>query len=915
MGSIGDVTARMTLDGSQFEAGTKKAEQVMTASSRGIQMSAEKAAAAQALAARLAGDAVSTQSLRIIAARVNEKVASVELTKAMKLMKDGYGGEAAGANLAAAALQRLTAAKVESAAASAMEAVATHNAGHAAVSEMNATSAAVRSLEGNPGIRAVERFLTTIPGVGAALQMAFPLIGGVAFGAMVGELIKKVYDFEKATESMAREIVDGFEQINAATRKAAISLDITSDKLQIQIAKLEHKPENLLKLALDESRLSAYNLTEQLRKSNDEAAKLMKEKSVGVGRELFSFVTGANVISDNADVAAANAANSRVDRAQIDARDRLDRATPGAARDAVEKANQTAILAAMDTEIAKARSDLKAIYDQQRQDAADEAQGLMSHVDYSARTSTAEGQLKHLQDQRAEVASGFQVTAMTATEKKDEDTKRLAEEAKQRGTAAAEAMRKAAEVWMKAFEAGEIAMQAAYGRNLTMDATYWNAKLLTLQAGSANYAAVLKKAFEADEKEQERLTKAKKKYAEYAMVSLPGDAGMAMIQRWAETLPKEDVDRIGPRWEAYNREAAKAKEITAATAASMALASIEVQVATGALDRHTAAMRAGQIHADGYKAKLDILAAELARINADPELQLKGGLGLNPQAAAQAQGIQNQMASTMGERDAQGVKDAQSAASATMLGGATDALEEFIAASLDGAKAMKELASSTLNELNKDILTELTTRHPRHAFQALGGDIARNVAGSALKGGEASLMKALGFGGGRKPTGTASDPLHVVMAAAGAASSAAGGLLARLLGIGGGPAGAATAAAASGGATSAGAGFLSQALGFATRIVPMMAEGGVMTANSMAIVGERGPELFMPGSSGHVVPSHALSGGGVTQNFHVDARGSTDPAQTAAMVHRVMRQYAPGIVAASVKAVGARQGRLPSSRR
>ncbi len=57
----------------------------------------------------------------------------------------------------------------------------------------------------------------------------------------------------------------------AATRKAAIALDITSDKLQIQIAKLEHKPENLLKLALDESRLSAYNLTEQLRKSNDEA--------------------------------------------------------------------------------------------------------------------------------------------------------------------------------------------------------------------------------------------------------------------------------------------------------------------------------------------------------------------------------------------------------------------------------------------------------------------------------------------------------------------------------------------------------------------------------------------------------------------------------------------------------------------
>ncbi len=884
-------------------------DKAVTATTRNTEKGAKMQAEAIGLSEKLKGDAVSASTLRIIAARKTERAAGEDLRKAEALAKTGYLEEAASLNMVAVALQRYTAAKMETAAATSAAAVVTEHAGHAAVSEMNATSAAVRSLEGNPGIRAVERFLTTIPGVGAALKMAFPLIGGVAFAAMVGELIKKVYDFDQATRSMAREIVDGFEQINAATRKAAISLDITSDKLQIQIAKLEHKPENLLKLALDESRLSAYNLTEQLRKSNDEAAKLMQEKSVGLGASLLSFLTGGNVLSNTTEVRAANRENSTIDRAQIDARDRMDRATPGAARDAVEKANQQTLLAALDAQIADAKAGLNAIYADQRQAAEDEKKHGGMHHDYSARTATGEGQLKHLQDQRAEVAGGFEVTDQERQQKIDDDKKRLAEQAKQRGTAAAEARRKADELQMKAFTDGETKMQAAYGKNLTMDATYWNDKLMTLQTGSGNYVAVLKRLNEASEKEQERLTKAKETYAKYRDMAAEAPLVTKGADQWATRQLREqleDLDHSGPRWKEFNAEVARGAENQAAMTAAAALASIQVNVASGALGRHAAALRIAEIHADGYAAKIRILQAELAKIEADADLK--------PEVkAAAALGVQNQIDSTQGAAAAQAARDKAQAASTTMLGGATDALQEFTAASLDGAKAMKELITSTLNELNKDILTEITTRHPRRAFHALGGDIARNVAGSALKAGEGSLMKALGLGGGKKPTGTASDPLHVVMAAAGAATSAAGGLLGKLLGIGASP-GAASTAAAAGGA-SGGSGFFGQALGMAMQILPMMATGGVMTAGSMAIVGERGPELFMPHSSGQIVPNHALGGGGMTQHIHVDARGATDPAQTAATVHRVMRQYAPQLVEASVKAVSARQARLPASHR
>jgi len=50
-----------------------------------------------------------------------------------------------------------------------------------------------------------------------------------------------------------------------------------------------------------------------------------------------------------------------------------------------------------------------------------------------------------------------------------------------------------------------------------------------------------------------------------------------------------------------------------------------------------------------------------------------------------------------------------------------------------------------------------------------------------------------------------------------------------------------------------------------------LARGGVATGNTPYIVGEKGPELFIPSTTGRVVPNNDLSGGGVTvvQNINV----------------------------------------------
>jgi len=55
--------------------------------------------------------------------------------------------------------------------------------------------------------------------------------------------------------------------------------------------------------------------------------------------------------------------------------------------------------------------------------------------------------------------------------------------------------------------------------------------------------------------------------------------------------------------------------------------------------------------------------------------------------------------------------------------------------------------------------------------------------------------------------------------------------------------------------------------------LPRFADGGSISGGKPAIVGERGPELFMPGRSGSIVPNSALGGGGIVVN--VDAKGST----------------------------------------
>jgi phage-related minor tail protein len=56
--------------------------------------------------------------------------------------------------------------------------------------------------------------------------------------------------------------------------------------------------------------------------------------------------------------------------------------------------------------------------------------------------------------------------------------------------------------------------------------------------------------------------------------------------------------------------------------------------------------------------------------------------------------------------------------------------------------------------------------------------------------------------------------------------------------------------------------------------IPQRAKGGPVSSGQTYMVGERGPELFVPGRSGTIVANDKMGGGSTNVVVNVDAKGS-----------------------------------------
>ena len=83
--------------------------------------------------------------------------------------------------------------------------------------------------------------------------------------------------------------------------------------------------------------------------------------------------------------------------------------------------------------------------------------------------------------------------------------------------------------------------------------------------------------------------------------------------------------------------------------------------------------------------------------------------------------------------------------------------------------------------------------------------------------------------------------------------------------------------------------------------IPGFASGGNIGAGQLSVVGEKGPELFVPGVSGSIIPNDKLSGGGNT--VYIDARGSMGEKDLERKMRRSIAEAAPFLTDVAVKTV------------
>jgi hypothetical protein len=801
-------------------------------------------------------------------------------------------------------------------------------AGHSTVSSMQAASASIRLMENPLGnnIRAIERLISQSTVLSGVMKAAFPVVGLVAGGMIVGKLIADVSKFVETAQKMPKALSDGFAALHLQAQSSNDALKLVNDQLQNNIDKLQGKPQNNLAIAIDEARIKADDLAKSLENDMTKVKALLEQNKLGVLDGLLTGQgrTGSTAGSVNSyfqqisDLGAAN--NHAVHQYGAD--------SPQAAKAfAAIDAKQKSFAAWLDRRMAVLNNpDLAK---------GDELEAIGGFGDQSANKSIVSGAqdiLTDSQDEQADKAKNAQLTTQN----------KAAEAAK----AATEQAKVAADKLVADMQAALDAMKLQQNMSLKAVYDYWDGMKAGELAGSTAYNDMTKKqseiAVEAATKAHEQITKAiadqKRNSADDSVT------GPEIINRYAEASQRNAImaggeqDQTGMDSNALSidnaRNDAREKETQVTDAAGKSMS------------RYAASLQLATIHGQELAVVMAALQSDLSikqnRFNLDPTKE-------NGKAVSDAQVA---LANAGAAGQVQATQDQQTSPTSGLVG-FQDGINQFIQASQDMAAAMRDLTLNALHGFNDTLIQIMSTPHmtglkARTELGNYGAGLARSAAGTGLQSAEGEGLTALGLKNGQ--LGTKGNPMMVrdvdAKGPAGLPGSSGSGLIGRLndskfasglfggkvFGPGGFLGGAATGTSTSPAgaladamstsdgmaATDAAAGGLATDSSDLTSMIPFMANGGSIAGP--AVVGDHGPELFIPSGAGTIIPNHkltnyagAMGNGGHT--FNIDASNSTDPAQTRAQVMRGIRQAAPQIVASSMQTSRDQARRRPTPSR
>lgn len=744
---------------------------------------------------------------------------------------------------------------------------------HEAVSGVQATSAAIRGIEGSGGIRAIENFISKTLGLGPAMQAIFPIVGGLMFGKLLLDTGEEVVQLEQKAAHAS-------DTINAMSddwhSKAQINIDdlnVQADKLQLNIDKLSGHPGNGLQLALDEARKYADQLLTSLQSDNKELTALFKQNSVGVFGSMLSGVasTGSQEKQLLADRVGLTGKLQDINRAYNAA---LANAKSTDEIKAAGERRDKAFRDATQNTINTYRGEAKRLHDEQvqannvpiRMDTSGQSVPALVK-DNSAKIANLNADAGQLSDLLSIQAAQKRVSDLTEKDEKARQDKENAEIAKRGSSAAVSAAKKAAEEQRKQWDDDFAAFQADGARSNDQLMRFWIDRANIALRGSGNYADAVKKSFEYERKSNEDH---EKQVAESLKMRQQFNA--ADQNRYTGVLDKSDsYDSKGIIDQQTSLKALL--DAQRESTYQQALAQVQQQASLGTISKYDGAVQLQNLHTAEYAAQLKELQDQLNAVS-----------GSDNESLAKRNALQKQINDLSSKSAIQSMQDTAAVAGQTWYGALSNANRRWIQDSQDSAKQVGELYSSVMNGVNSNLVDAITgsKTHWKSTFQG----IAKQTAGVGLQRAEGTIMGALGLG---KADGSRQSPLWVRMAD-GSLTNTAGKALS---GIPGGSV-------------------------LSTLFGGFRANGGGMDAGKTYVTGERGPELITMGSNGYATSNRNLqsmmSGNGHSFNFNIDASNAHDPAATEAAVNRGIMAAVPHIVAASVKASKDDRMRSPNTR-
>ncbi len=198
-------------------------------------------------------------------------------------------------------------------------------------SQMRDAQGSVRLVSEELGVhvpRALQGFIARLPGVAKAMSAAFNAVAIFALVNIVAQAGQQIAEFVQKARDAAKKNAEAWRGINQPLIESNDELKVLNDKLANSIAKLEHKPQNGLKEAIDEAVVSADKLSAKLDADLSKIAETLKSSSPGFTSQLFGEASADDLKQQYADL------QSRITQANVAGNQRIRDVRSGPGTDA-----------------------------------------------------------------------------------------------------------------------------------------------------------------------------------------------------------------------------------------------------------------------------------------------------------------------------------------------------------------------------------------------------------------------------------------------------------------------------------------------------------------------------------------------------------------------------------------------------